>query len=264
MKTEPSLAANLKAPFAEQVAFFRNKLGNQIPTARWDDVWKSGHDRGFMVAGAMKADLLSDFASSVDTAISQGKSIQWFRKNFDAIVDKHGWSYKGERNWRTRVIYQTNMSTSYAGGRLAQLKEGGYTKWMYRHSGSAHPRPEHVALDGLVRPADDPFWSTHYPPNGWGCKCRVVGVRSDDAARTLGGDPDKDLPDWVNEIDARTGEPVGIDKGWGYMPGASVVDEVRALVQKKNSWPEELWTAYLAEMPVDVAALFENIEDLEP
>lgn len=238
MPPEPSLQANLQAPFAEQVAFFRQKLGNLVPTAKWDDLWKSHHDRGFMVAGAAKADMLSDFASAVDSAIVEGKSIQWFRKNFDNIVNKHGWSYTGERNWRSRIIYQTNISSSYAAGRLAQLQEGGYPLWMYRHSDiSARPRPHHVALDGLIRPANDDFWSTHYPPNGWGCKCRVVGVRSNKQAERLGGNPDKDLPGWVNDIDAKTGEPVGIDKGWGYMPGSTVVDAVRALRPKLDMLP---------------------------
>lgn len=27
-----------RRPFTEQVAFFRNKLGNLVPTERWDDM----------------------------------------------------------------------------------------------------------------------------------------------------------------------------------------------------------------------------------
>lgn len=232
--------AVFRQPFPEQVAFFRQKLGNLVPTARWDDLWKSQHDRGFMVAGAMKADLLADFAAAVDKAAAEGKSIEWFRKNFDDIVDRHGWAYKGERNWRTRVIYQTNISTSYAAGRLAQLKDGGFERWMYKHSDSVlHPRPHHVALDGLILPADHPFWRTHYPPNGWGCKCRVVGVASDKTARALGGDPDKQLPAGWDDIDAKTGEPVGMDKGWGYQPGETVVDTVRSLRDKLDALPSQ-------------------------
>jgi hypothetical protein len=95
-------------PFEEQIAFFRNKLN--IPTLKWDDLWKVQHAKGFMVAGAYKADLLADFRDSVDKAIGGGATLEDFRKDFDQIVEEHGWSYKGGRDWRTAVIYNTNVS----------------------------------------------------------------------------------------------------------------------------------------------------------
>ncbi|MDA8257950.1 MAG: phage minor head protein [Betaproteobacteria bacterium] len=211
------IEAQFKRPFDEQVAFFRGKLGNLIPTEKWTDVWKSAHDTGFMVAGAAKADLLTDFAAAVDRAIAEGKGLQAFRQDFDAIVEKHGWSYLGEYNWRTRTIYRTNMATSYAAGRLAQLRSGGFEYWMYRHSDSvASPRPLHVSWNSLTLPADDAWWTTHYPPNGWGCKCYVVGV-SRAAGERIGGRFDP-APDDGKDPDGR---PKGIDKGWDYMPGAT-------------------------------------------
>jgi len=126
----------LKQPFSEQVAFFLAKLGNLVPTEAWDDLWKAEHDQAFMVAGATKAELLADLFGEVLAAIQNGEGIEAFRANFDQIVAKHGWSYTGERNWRTRVIYQTNVSTSYAAGRLAQLKAGKFPYWMYVHNDS--------------------------------------------------------------------------------------------------------------------------------
>ena len=35
----------------------------------------------------------------------------------------------------------------------------------------ARTRPEHRAWHGLILPIDHPLWDTHYPPNGWGCRC---------------------------------------------------------------------------------------------
>ena len=249
---DPALALVLKRPFAEQVAFFRRKLGNLVPTQRWDDLWKSAHDTAFMVAGAQKADLLADLASAVEKAIVEGIGIGEFRKQFDAAVDKAGWSYTGERNWRTRVIYQTNISTSYAAGREAQIAEGGFPFKMYKHSDSVvHPRPLHQSWDGLVLPVDHPFWQTHSAPNGWGCKCRIIGIRNQAAARRLGGKWGSEPPDGWDDIDAKTGEPVGIDKGWGYQPGASVLSTQKQMRDKAKQLPKPLGDALAA----DVAAV---------
>jgi uncharacterized protein with gpF-like domain len=255
---DPKLAAVLRHPFAEQVAFFRAKLGNLVPTAKWNDLWKNQHDRAFMVAGAAKADLLADLAAAVDKAISEGETLQSFRARFLDIILKRGWvgftgddrrdasdpSDKGGKGlaWRTRVIYETNLATSYAAGRLAQLKEAGFTHWIYRHSDAVlHPRPQHLAWNGMTLPADHPFWQSHYPPNGWGCRCRVVGAFGPRTAKALGGNPDyTEPPAGWNAIDPKTGEPPGIDKGWGYMPGGTVEDTVRALKDKLDRLPSPI------------------------
>ena len=39
--------------------------------------------------------------------------------------------------------------------------------------GDAAVRASHQALNGIIKPVDDPFWDTHYPPNAWGCRCNV-------------------------------------------------------------------------------------------
>ena len=256
----PSVLSGIfKRPFAEQAAFFKAKLGTLVPTARWTDLAKSAHDRAFMVAGAAKADLLTDLAAAVDRSISEGKSLEAFRKDFMSIVQKNGWQgFTGDesaakRAWRTRVIYQTNATTSYAAGRFAQLKEGGFTEWIYHHNDAVtHPRPQHLAWDGLTLPQDDPFWDAHYPPNGWGCQCFVSGSRSRSGAKRLGGDPQKPLPENWNTVDPKTGEPVGIDKGWGYAPGATVAAETAQMAQKMTAWDDRIAKAFLGEAPRDL------------
>ena len=258
MADQPSTLTGVFAkPFAEQVAFFRNKIGNLVPTTHWDDLKRSAHDTGFMVAGAAKADLLADLATAVDRAVTEGKSIEAFRKDFRSIVQQrgwHGWTGEGSPKmeaWRTRIIYTTNANTAYAAGRHAQLQA--FSFWIYRHSDAVnHPRPQHVSWNGLTLPKDHPFWKTHYPPNGWGCHCYVVGTRSANGAKRLGGDPNKALPDGWDAIDQKTGAPAGIDKGWDYAPGASVTHTVQAMASKTVQWPYTLAKAYMQSVPESV------------
>ncbi|MCX7284396.1 MAG: phage minor head protein [Novosphingobium sp.] len=242
-------------PFPEQVAFFRNKLGNLIPTARWDDIEGAAHDQGFMVAGAAKADLLTDLATATDKFISEGRGIEEFRRDFKSIVAKNGWtgwtgegSVKGEA-WRVGVIYRTNMYTSYSAGRFAQLQAGNFAFWVYRHGASQEPRVEHLSWNGIALEPSHVFWITHYPPSDWGCSCYVVGARTAAGVKRMGGDPDKKLPANWNARDPKTGAPVGIGRGWDYAPGASVAEVVQAMAAKVRNWDYVIAKAFMDALP---------------
>jgi hypothetical protein len=240
------LTAAFAKPFAQQVAAFRIRLAQLQPTATWRDVWQGEHDRAFMVAGAQKAALLADLAAAVDKAITQGTTLETFRKDFAAAVEAHDWhGWTGEtsekgRAWRTRLIYRTNLSVSYAAGRFAQLKEAGFTHWVYHHGNAREPRLQHLAWDGLILPAEHPFWASHYPPNGWGCTCYVTGARSAAGAKRVGGKPDVTLPPGWDATSPKTGAPVGIDKGWGYAPGATVADTINGVQEQIARLPPQL------------------------
>ena len=41
------LAGTFRKPFAEQVAAFRIRLGNRLPTQAWDDLRRDMHDTAF-------------------------------------------------------------------------------------------------------------------------------------------------------------------------------------------------------------------------
>lgn len=217
-------------PFKEQIAFLRAK--RNVLTEAWTDVWESEHDHAFMIAGANRIDLLVDLRAAVERAISEGTGLEAFRRDFDRIVAKYGWQYKGGRNWRTRVIFETNLRTSYAAGRYAQLQalKRVMPYWRYRHSDAVmHPRPAHQAWDRLVLLADDPWWDTHFPPNGWGCQCTVEGLDERGLKRMGKSGPDEAPP--VNMQTVLVGKngphprtvqtPAGVDPGFGYAPGKS-------------------------------------------
>lgn len=224
----------IRLPFAEQIAFLRDKLN--LPTERWTDIERAAHDRAFVVAGAMQADLLDDLRDAVDKAVAGDSTLADFRRDFRQIIERRGWTdFTGDDRatqgpqggrglaWRTRTIYQTNIASSYAAGRWRQLNDPALLAerpyWRYVHSDFvANPRPQHKAWGDsrLTLRHDHPFWKTHFPPNGWGCKCTVRAVRApgqgDDTAPPAGWDT-RDTK----------GRPPGVDTGWDYAPGASLI-----------------------------------------
>ncbi len=216
-------------PFQAKIDFLRQKL--RLPTERWDDIKGRANDHAFIVAGAAKADLLSDLQKTMVDRATDGAGLQAFRKDFKAIVAKHGWTgWTGEGTkegeaWRTRIIYQTNMATSYSAGRYQQMSDPEvlalHPYWRYIHSdGVLNPRQEHLAWHGLTLRHDHPFWKSHWAPNGFGCHCRITSVtrkEGEASARAGLGEP----PAGWDAINPKTGEQVGIGKGFGYTPGAT-------------------------------------------
>lgn len=254
-------------PFKEAIAFFRAKLN--VPTERWNDIWRTGHNSAFMVAGVLKDDLLNDFRQSVDRAIAEGKSLTWFKREFKQLVNRHGWDYTGSADWRSDIIYQTNMRQSYNAGRFEQLQHFEY--WEYQHGDSITPRPHHLSWHGKVLSKDDPWWQTHMPQNGWGCKCKVRGRSKqalDRMGKTVSNPPNAETYEW---IDKATGEshniPKGIDPGFDYAPSKTKQLEKRRQARAKASEPYQapkriVPTAFSTVKGVNVHGLNRILDDL--
>lgn len=217
-------------PFAvdpeEAIEFLRRKL--DVPTWRWTDLWQEAHDRAFMVAGAQAKELIADFHEAVLRAIAEGRTLKQFRADFDRIVATHGWSYRGSRRWRSRVIFQTNLRTATAAGRWAQILRVKAERPFLRYVAvmDDRTRPLHAAWHNIVLRADDPWWETHFPPNGWNCRCSVQSLNERDLRR-YGlelADRAPDSPEVDRRINTSAGPqtirvPEGIDPGFAYHPG---------------------------------------------
>lgn len=212
-----------KFTFEEQVRYFEKKLN--LPTNSYLDVLGEEHDYFFMVAGANRNEVLLAFREAVDEAITNGETLEGFRKRFDQIVAKTGWDYNGGRNWRSRIIYDTNVYGAYNRGRLQQHLDLADVMpyWEYVHNDNAHPRPHHVALNGTIRPATDPFWRYYYPIKAYGCHCTVTAHDEDDLAM-LGKkvSPPVEIEFQEKLVGVRSGNPrmVNLPKGYdvGFAP----------------------------------------------
>ncbi len=210
--------------FGEAIAYHRNKLA--MPSKAWTDLWGREHARGFIVAGAATDDLVTGFHEAIGKALTEGRTLADFRKDFDRLVAEHGWTYNGSRGWRTAVIYNTNLSQAYNAGRWEQAKSLDNPVGRYRHNPGDNERPEHKAKHGTTLPLSHSFWSTWWPINAWGCHCQV-DILSARAARAAGWtisddpQPDEMVQRTVNTPQGKmvTHVPKGIDPGFDYNPG---------------------------------------------
>ena len=172
---------SFQVQFQGQIDYLKQKTN--LPTQSYKDITSRQHDRAFVVAGAMKADLLNDLHNAVNKAVADGQSFQEFQNSFDEIIAKHGWlndqdgKYKA---WRAKIIYQTNLKTSHAAGRYKQMTTPEMLKlrpyWRYRHNTIENPRIQHEKWNNLVLPVDDAFWRVNFPPNGYGCNCTIEAI----------------------------------------------------------------------------------------
>lgn len=228
---------------AEAIAFFRAK-GWDI-AFDWRDVWAEENIRAFTVAKAMSRDLLEDIRGAVDTALAEGQTLQQFAKDLAPRLFAKGWWGKklmtdpatGEQKVvqlgspaRLRTIYETNLRTSYMAGRWQRIERSKALFPFIRYVSvlDGRERPQHHAWHGTILPVDDPWWDTHFPPCGWGCRCdgQPINRRIMERRNWKSEAP----PEFAkrNYVNKRTGEVIrveaGIDPGWGYNVGKAPLD----------------------------------------
>ncbi|MFT4191644.1 MAG: phage minor head protein [Comamonas sp.] len=242
--TDPVEARPFGVRFQEAIDYLKGKLPESTLTS--SDLAGPVHGKVFAVAGAVKTDLVSDIQASLVQGLTDGTTITDFRKQFDQAVQKHGWSYKGKRGWRTAVIFDNNMRSAHMAGRWAQLQAGKDRRpyLQYRTAGDARVRPQHRQWNLKIFHIDDPFWQTHYPPNGWNCRCTIRAYSERDLERKNLQVSEPFQMD-TREVVTRDGEitdvvPVGIDPSWDHNVGQSWIAPEMALGRKLARLPRQL------------------------
>lgn len=224
----------LNVPPEEAIRHFRDK-GFHVGFD-WRDTLASWHLASFTVAKVARIDLLEDIRDAVDAALADGTTFDEFtRRLVPTLQDKGWWGRQPMRDPRTgevrvvqlgsmrrlRIIFDTNLRMATAHGqwqRIERLRER-LPYLRYVSVRDARTRPEHAAWHGTVLPVDHPWWRTHFPPNGWRCRCTVVQLAADEVERHggLSPEPDTRTEPWVNQ---RTGGvqqvPDGIDPGFAH------------------------------------------------
>lgn len=228
----------------DAIKFFQRK--GLRTTQSYADMTGEAHAEAFTIAKMMDVDLLGQVRRSLDDALANGGTFKDWAKEIGPVLEKAGWT--GATPWRLETIFRTNLQSAYAAGQwreiIAQSDIAPYL--LYDAIDDNRTRPLHKEWDNTVLPIQHSWWVTHYPPNGYNCRCGVIQLSVDELT-AMGLAPDLRAPDngtylWTNP---KTGEqsavPKGLDPTFDHNAGTSYLNDlVKTFGEKVGALPPDM------------------------
>lgn len=243
MVAKTPISALFKLAPQEAVEYLQGR-DQLAQTFSWQDMWHEEHARMFTVSRLTNLDILQSIQDGITRSVNGDLSRRDWTKNAEQLLRDAGWWGRKEvldpatgemvttifDSARLKLIFDTNTRMAYSAGLWQRIwrnkKTHPYIRYITKRD--ERVRLSHRAWDNLTLPVEHPFWQTHFPPNGWRCRCRAMSISQaeyDKGMSPLGETLNKTAPevgtrDWVNK---RTGViesvPLGIDPGFAYNPG---------------------------------------------
>jgi SPP1 gp7 family putative phage head morphogenesis protein len=171
-KRQPVIDARFDVPPAEAIDYFERK--KIVRKKVFNRLTKEAQQGAFTVGGVYRDDVLQGFKGEIESALRSGATQQKTIKRFKDILGGAGHRELGE--FRLETVFRTNMQTAYGVGRRHGMEavSDAFPFWEYHTVGDDRVRPRHRALAGMILPADNSFWQSHYPPWDFNCRCAVL------------------------------------------------------------------------------------------
>lgn len=209
---------NVPVDFTEAIEWAR-KRGVQLPEEYYSQNGLA-RARGFTVSSLESLSEIEDVLESLNKALETGITF----KQWQETVDLDSFTRLSQN--RKETVFRTFLQSAYNAGRWDQQTRNPDRRYlMYDAVNDGRTRPSHKAMDGIIRPIDDPFWKTHYCPNGFNCRCVCIALTEQQAlARSRG----------MNGLRKPVTEEMVPDKGWDYNVGESFDDMLAAQLKKRR------------------------------
>lgn len=102
------------------------------------------------------------------------EGVQGLSAAFEAagMTPRNSFTYEAIFRTQTQIAYNAGAWNANQDPAIREIL------WGYQYSaiGDARTRPSHAALDGMILPVDHELWQTHFPPNGWACRCQAIEI----------------------------------------------------------------------------------------
>lgn len=127
-------------------------------------------DNALLFAGFKAYHTMNEAGLSLKGADGGIKDFETFKREAAEVFGRQKLNLQSE--------YRHAVQSAQMAAKWRQIEaDGDRYDLQYRTAGDDRVRDEHAALDGVTLPPSDAFWSSYYPPNGWGCRCTAMQVR---------------------------------------------------------------------------------------
>ena len=163
--------------------------------------------KAFTIAGQESAELQYYIREEIVAAVGQGMTLDEIRAYAMTAFDRYG--ITEQTNYHAATVFRTNLESAFADAQWIaihdekNLSEIAFLEYVTERD--VRVRPKHRAMDGIIRPVNDPVWLIWWPPNGYNCRCRIRIITKKEADEK-NIQPSPTLP-WVQPDDGFANAP---------------------------------------------------------
>jgi SPP1 gp7 family putative phage head morphogenesis protein len=166
--------------FDEAIRAFRRR--SPVTDEVFDLMLEVEREFAFTLANVAQADLVSEVYDAIDRAIRDGTTLEDFKAEVGTALEE---AWGGEQPARLEAIFRTNVQGAYNAGRFDRMTAPAAKRarpfWRFDAIADSRTTPFCRGADGVVLPADDPWWKSRYPPAHHNCRSVVTPLTEDEA-----------------------------------------------------------------------------------
>lgn len=188
-----------------------------LTPAQFQGLTDSARQGAFTIAGVTRKTMLSVALDGLADSMRRGETPFQAGLRVNARLAARG--YDKLRPWHATLVAEQNFAQAYGAASWDALHDKRVADLIpyFRYFettlvlGLGTPRPLHVKYHNRFYKRDNPIWNLIWPPNGFRCRCKVVGVTVN-TVRTYGIREDR--------VPTMNGRPVQPDPGFRSNPRA--------------------------------------------
>lgn len=233
---------NEPIPFEEAAKILQDKPA--VTRAVFDRLLPELQARAFVITGVDAADALQAARDAI-AEIPRGADWRTTKKALIAQLDP----WLGDAApYRVELLMRWHGYQAYGAANAEHLDANKdlFPFRQYITANDARVRETHAALEGLVLPADSPFWDRHTPPWEYNCRCDVRGITAEEAEEMIAEDTDKD-PGGRRVIDGAVKD--ALENQGRLVREVNEIYDVRTPRERGESGPD--WSAKELRIPLD-------------